>query len=128
MNDLKIIAKTEDQGLGTVSAIRVIVSISGDIDAYHSPKLKEEMEKYLTGEAKEILLDLSDVPYIDSAGLGTLVSILRETRNFKKGLKLIGLRPNIKRIFEMTRLDKIFDIFDTIEESKVKTPKSGGYY
>jgi len=110
MNDLKFHSISEENNS--------IISVSGDIDAYHSPKLKEEMEKYIKGEAKNIILDLTDVPYIDSAGLGTLVSILRESRNYKKELKLVGLRKNIKRIFEMTRLDKIFLIFDTIEESK----------
>lgn len=94
----------------------VVVSISGDIDAYHSPKLKENLEEHIKGESPLVLLDLSMVPYIDSAGLGTLVSILREARNHKKALKLIGLRQNIKRIFEMTRLDKIFTIADTVEE------------
>ena len=77
---------------------------------------------------QDIALDLSDVPYIDSAGLGTLVSILRETRNAKKALKLVGLRQNIKRIFEMTRLDKIFDVYDTLEESAVGNKRVGGSY
>ena len=109
MNDLKFVSNKEGES--------VIITITGDIDAYHSAKLKEEMSNYIKTDESSIILDLSNVPYIDSAGLGTLVSILRETRNIKKSLKLIGLRPNIKRIFEMTRLDKIFAIFDTIEES-----------
>ncbi len=120
MNDLKIQSKTEEN--------RIILFISGDIDAYHSPKLKEEMEPFINGEMRDISLDLSDVPYIDSAGLGTLVSILRETRNGKKSLKLIGLRQNIKRIFEMTRLDKIFEVYDTLEESALASKKVGGSY
>jgi anti-sigma B factor antagonist len=63
-------------------------------------------------------MDFQEVPYIDSAGLGTLVSILREVRNYQKELKIVGLRKNIKRIFEMTRLDNIFNIYDTIEEAE----------
>lgn len=110
MNDLRF--EEKEKGMQTV------VSIAGDIDAYHSPRLKEELEKYIKGDTAEIILDISEVPYIDSAGLGTLVSILRETRTHKKNLKLVGLRQNIKRIFEMTRLDKIFEIFDTVDESK----------
>jgi len=95
-----------------------IIKISGDIDAYHSPKLKEQMEEVVKGDLKMIILDFSEVPYIDSAGLGTLVSILRDTRNYQKELKIAGLRKNIKRIFEMTRLDNIFKIYDTIEEAE----------
>ncbi len=94
----------------------VVVRIIGDIDAYHSPKLKENLEDHIRGDCPTLLLDLSMVPYIDSAGLGTLVSVLRETRNYKKTLKLVGMRQNIRRIFEMTRLDKIFTIMDTMEE------------
>src|SRR6056297_284199 len=110
MNDLKF----ESQKSGNEN---IIVKISGDIDAYHSPKMKEEMEGYIKGDFKNIILDFQGVPYIDSAGLGTLVSILREVRNYQKELKIVALRKNIKRIFEMTRLDNIFNIYDTIEEA-----------
>ncbi len=110
MNDLKF--ETQD------SDGKNIVRISGDIDAYHSPKLKEKMEELIKSDSKILILEFSEVPYIDSAGLGTLVSVLRETRNYQKELKIVGLRKNIKRIFEMTRLDNIFEIYDTIEEAK----------
>ncbi len=111
MNDLKF----ESRKSGNEN---IVVKISGDIDAYHSPKMKEEMEGYIKGDFKNIILDFQEVPYIDSAGLGTLVSILREVRNYQKELKIVGLRKNIKRIFEMTRLDNIFNIYDTIEEAE----------
>src|SRR6056297_1499921 len=101
MNDLKF--ETQD------SDGKNIVRISGDIDAYHSPKLKEKMEELIKSDSKILILEFSEVPYIDSAGLGTLVSVLRETRNYQKELKIVGLRKNIKRIFEMTRLDNIFE-------------------
>jgi len=112
MNELKF----DSQQSG--SANTTIIKISGDIDAYHSPKLKEKMEETVKGGFKTIILEFSEVPYIDSAGLGTLVSVLREIRNYQKELKLVGLRKNIKRIFEMTRLDNIFNIYDTIEEAE----------
>ena len=110
MNDLKFESQESDG--------KNIVRISGDIDAYHSPKLKEKMEELIKSDSKILILEFSEVPYIDSAGLGTLVSVLRETRNYQKELKIVGLRKNIKRIFEMTRLDNIFEIYDTIEEAK----------
>ena len=96
----------------------LIVKVNGDIDAYHSGDFKKSVKEKIKEESfKVMIIDLENVPYIDSAGLGTLVSILRDTRTEGKELRLSGLRQNIKRIFEMTRLDKVFQIYETLEEA-----------
>ncbi|HOJ88981.1 MAG TPA: STAS domain-containing protein [Pseudothermotoga sp.] len=97
---------------------KLICKIEGDFDAYHSADIKkmikEQMEK---SNNTKIVLDMSNVPYIDSAGLGTMVSLLKDARNLDKELILCSLRQNVKRIFEMTRLDKVFKIVDVVEEA-----------
>lgn len=97
---------------------KLICKISGDFDAYHSAEIKktikEQMEK---SNDTKIVLDMSNVPYIDSAGLGTMVSLLKDSRNLNKELVLASLKQNVKRIFEMTRLDKVFRIVDVPEEA-----------
>jgi len=95
---------------------RLIIKVKGDIDAYHSGEFKKGVKEKIVDSNMDVLLLLDDVPYIDSAGLGTLVSILRDIRTQGKELFLVGLKNNIKKIFEMTRLDKVFKIYDTIEE------------
>ncbi len=97
---------------------KMICKINGDIDAYHSAEvkktLKEEMEKT---SAEKVVLDMSEVPYVDSAGLGIMVALLKISRSLNKELILASLKQNVRRIFEMTRLDKVFRIVDTVEEA-----------
>lgn len=76
-----------------------------------SGTLGKRFEKYLSLGAKGIALDMSEVDFIDSSFLGTLIAILKEAEG--KGIKFIifGLSPNVMTIFNLTRLDKIIDIF-----------------
>ncbi|AEH50413.1 STAS domain-containing protein [Pseudothermotoga thermarum] len=96
---------------------KLVCRINGDIDAYHSADvkkaIKDELEKT---SAMTVILDMSQVPYVDSAGLGTMVALLKVARTLNKELVLASLRQNVKRVFEMTRLDKVFKITDTVEE------------
>ncbi|MCD6448925.1 MAG: STAS domain-containing protein [Thermotogaceae bacterium] len=97
---------------------KLVVIIEGDIDAYHSAEFKKTIkEKIATCSGATMVLDFSSVSYIDSAGLGSLVAILKEARNSGKNVVLSSLKPGVKRIFEMTRLDKVFKIVDTPEEA-----------
>ncbi len=109
MNDMKI-NFTQERG-------KLIVSVSGDIDAYHSGDFKKTIrEKLGSVDADTVVLDMSNVAYIDSAGLGSLVALLKDVRTKGKEFVLASLKPNVKRIFEMTRLDRVFKIVDTLEE------------
>ncbi|HEW92491.1 MAG TPA: anti-sigma factor antagonist [Thermotogaceae bacterium] len=94
----------------------LIVRVKGDIDAYHSGEFKKNVKEKIGNISGDVILVLDEVPYIDSAGLGTLVSILRDVRTQGRELFLVGLKKNIRKIFEMTRLDRVFKIHENIEE------------
>ncbi|KAF2956160.1 STAS domain-containing protein [Marinitoga sp. 38H-ov] len=94
-----------------------LIKVDGEIDAYHSATFKQKSkEKLSSADYSKYVIDMSYVSYIDSAGLGAVVSLLKEARNLKKELILVGLQPQVRKIFEMTKLDKIVKIVDTIEE------------
>ncbi|WGS63974.1 STAS domain-containing protein [Marinitoga aeolica] len=94
-----------------------LIKVEGEIDAYHSATFKQKTKEKLTELSyTKYVIDMSLVSYIDSAGLGAIVSLLKESRNLKKELVLVGLQPQVRKIFEMTKLDKIVKIVDTIEE------------
>jgi anti-sigma B factor antagonist len=64
-----------------------------------------------------VLLDLSDVDFIDSSGLGSLLSCLR-TMNAKEGdLRLFGMRKPVQAMFELVRMHRLFAIYDTEDEA-----------
>lgn len=95
----------------------IIAKVFGDIDAYHSADVKKEIrEKMLNSDKDKVIIDLSEVDYIDSAGLGSLVAILKDARLNNKALYLMAPKQAVMRVFEMTRLDKVFSIISSISE------------
>jgi anti-sigma B factor antagonist len=98
------------------SAGGVIFDITGDIDLAHSPA----MRKVLLVEIKEkrtpkVLLNLKNVRYIDSSGIATLVEGLKASRDNGSRMILFGLNPSVREVMELSRLQKIFEIYDTEE-------------
>jgi len=90
----------------------LIVDVAGDLDARSAGDLKLTLNEKIEGGKVWILLNLSEVPYMDSAGLGVLVSGLKNTNRQNGDLRLWGLQPDVRNIFELTRLNKVFQIFD----------------
>jgi anti-sigma B factor antagonist len=96
----------------------VILDISGDIDLAHSPA----MRKALLGEIKEkhtpiVFLNLKNVRYIDSSGIASLVEGLKASRDSGARLVLYGLSPSVREVMELSRLQKIFEIYDSEEQA-----------
>jgi len=88
------------------------------LDAHNSGELKSEMQKLYEGGAKNILVDLKDVRFIDSSGLGALVSGFKNAISHQGNLKLSSLQPQVKSMFELTRLHRVFEIFASASEAQ----------
>ena len=86
-------------------------------DAHNSGDLKSEMQKLFEEGNKNILVDLKDVRFIDSSGLGALVSGFKNAISHQGSLKLSGLQPQVKSMFELTRLHRVFEIFASTSEA-----------
>ena len=96
----------------------VILDLSGDIDLAHSPA----MRKALLGEIKErhsrkVSLNLKNVRYIDSSGIASLVEGLKASRDQGARLVLYSLSPAVREVMELSRLQKIFEIYDNEEQA-----------
>ena len=87
------------------------------LDAHNSEELKAEMNRLFASGAKEIIVDLKDVRFIDSSGLGVLVSGFKNASTRQGSLRLAGLQTQVKSMFELTRLHRVFDIFQTVDEA-----------
>ncbi|MBU0899026.1 MAG: STAS domain-containing protein [Nanoarchaeota archaeon] len=98
----------------------LIIDVSGDVDATNSQSLKTKIHEEIEDNKAKILINLSEVPYMDSAGLGLLVSCLKRANQHFSDLKLFGLREEVKSVFTLTRLDKVFQIFED-EETALKS-------
>ncbi|WP_163652219.1 STAS domain-containing protein [Listeria sp. PSOL-1] len=84
--------------------------IRGEIDAYTAPKLKENLEKYQEEKDFELRVDLADVGYMDSTGLGVFVGMYKCLRANNSELILVGLPERLYRLFEITGLSDIIEI------------------
>ena len=97
----------------------LVFQVNGEINISTSPELKKQFEKQ---PSKKVVVDLEKVSYIDSSGLATLVEILKRTKSQGGSLGLSGMSDKVKSLFEITKLDKLFLIFDNQDEavSRVK--------
>jgi anti-sigma B factor antagonist len=82
-----------------------------------SSKLKEELLAKIEDGSQNIIVDLSSSDFVDSSFLGALVAGLKKATMKSGDLKIIGLQAPVRAMFELTRLYRIFDIFDTQEEA-----------
>jgi anti-sigma B factor antagonist len=94
-----------------------IISVQGEIDVYTSPRVKETINELIEKENYNLIINLEEVRYIDSTGLGVLIGALKKVREHNGSINLICTNPQIKKIFNITGLVKIFGIFKNEEEA-----------
>lgn len=94
-----------------------ICRVDGEIDITSSPGMKKAFDKLIATKAPKMVIELSQVTYIDSSGLATLVEILKGMRSYGGKMRLAGMSPKIKSLFEITKLDKLFEIMASEEEA-----------
>ncbi|RII31472.1 MAG: anti-anti-sigma factor [Geobacter sp.] len=104
--------KTEANG-----KLMVIFVREERLDAHNSEELKTEMNHLFETGTKDILIDLKEVRFIDSSGLGVLVSGFKNASTRQGSLRLCGLQNQVRSMFELTRLHRVFDIFQTVDEA-----------
>lgn len=94
----------------------VVLRLSGSLEVDLQPHLLNALQS-VTLKENDVALDFAEVTFIDSSCLGVLVSMARSLRAKNGDIKLARLSDDMKSIFQITRLDKIFDIFDSVEDT-----------
>lgn len=98
----------------------VIITVEEErMDAHNSGNLKERMLQLFDEGKCQLVIDLTTVRFIDSSGLGALVSGFKNASARDGSLKLCCLQPQVRSMFELTRLHRVFEIFTTLEEALV---------
>ena len=88
----------------------VVLSIRGSVDASNADQLRSALLEAAETGGSRLVVDMEGVPFIDSSGLGTLVYVFKTLRVREGDLRLASMRPAVSRIFELTRLDRVFMI------------------
>ncbi len=93
------------------------VEVQGEIDVYTSPRVKETINELIEKGHYQLVINLEGVRYIDSTGLGVLIGALKKVREHNGRILLVCTNPQIKKIFNITGLVKIFEIFKDEDEA-----------
>jgi anti-sigma B factor antagonist len=95
-----------------------VVDVIGDIDLYNSPEVRKVLLETLRDKrAPRVIVNLKDVRYIDSSGVASLVEGLKVSRNLNSRFMLYGLSPAAREVLELSRLIKVFEVFDNEEQA-----------
>lgn len=93
-----------------------IIEVSGDIDLYSSPQVRQNILDTLAKKTiTRVIVNLMGVKYIDSSGVASLVEGLQLSRKSQVRFSLCGLNKAPKQVLELTRLIKVFEIFENLE-------------
>ena len=95
----------------------VVVEVDGQLIVGNRQELKQKVLDALEAGSKKFLIDFSKTGYIDSSGLGVLVSLSKKIRDEGGDLRLAGLNDDLKTLFELTKLDTLFAITDSAAEA-----------
>mgnify|MGYP001594051840 CR=1 FL=1 len=94
-----------------------VLEINGEIDFHSSRELRGKFQEVLDKKCSKLLVNLKKVSYIDSSGLATFVEALQRMKRGGGRLVLAGLAPAVRGVFEIAKLDSIFDLSDSEEKA-----------
>lgn len=87
-----------------------VVYVSGEIDIYTSQQFKEKLYQIVDNSSNDLTIDCSGLNYMDSTGLGIFVGALKKTKSADRNIHIRNLKDNIKKLFVITGLDRLFII------------------
>lgn len=92
-----------------------VMRLDGRLDAAAAPKVQKSLEEALAQGRAHLAVDLERVSFIDSTGLGTLVSGLKASRRAEGNLRLVAPGVQVRKLLRLTTLDRVFTVSETLE-------------
>lgn len=94
-----------------------VLAVAGEIDVYTAPKLREQLLELAHAGRTTVVADLTDVSFVDSTGLGVLVSGMKRFREAGGDLRLVVTQPQILKVLEITGLTQVFTVRATADQA-----------
>jgi len=98
----------------------VVLQLKGNLDALTAPELRPTIDELVSNRKTQVVFDLHGLTLIDSSGVGAIVSLFKRVRLLGGDVKIACLTNQPKEIFRLLRLDRAFDLFETVEEAAAK--------
>ena len=98
-------------------ASHAVVDVSGEIDVYTAPKLREKLIELVSEGTYDMVVNLEGVDFLDSTGLGVLVGALKRVKAHDGSLSIVCTQDKILKIFKITGLTKVFPIHSSVDEA-----------
>jgi anti-sigma B factor antagonist len=106
----------------TLGAGTALIELEGQVDLHTAPQLKEQLSACLDEGATQVIVDLSQATFIDSMTLGVLLGAVKRLRPQGGVLRIVCTDPSIRKIFEITLLDRVFAIDASRDEALANLP------
>jgi anti-sigma B factor antagonist len=103
-----------------------VLAVRGEADLHSAPRLRDAIATAIDDGAQELVLDLSETTFVDSMTLGVLLGTMKRLRARGGYLRLVVPKAEIRRIFEITQLDRVLSLYDTREEAVGAAAASDG--
>lgn len=87
-----------------------LISLKGDLDIYATQAFKKDVQALTQVQAMDLVMDASDLDYLDSMGIGILMAIYNDQEDQGYGVRIQNLKPHIHKLFVITELDELFQI------------------
>ena len=94
-----------------------IIDVLGEMDLYNSYKLKELLMKMIEKKIEKFIINMEEVEYIDSSGIGALIYITSTIKKMNLHLSITNVRGSVKKVIELTKLSGFFPILPNLEEA-----------
>lgn len=94
-----------------------VLEVSGEVDIYTAPKLREKLVELVEGGSPRIVVDLEGVGFMDSTGLGSLVAGLKRVKEREGEMALVCTRDPVLKVLGITGLDRVFEIHESVPQA-----------
>jgi anti-sigma B factor antagonist len=108
-------------------AEHTVLEVGGEVDVYTAPRLRERLVELVDGGARDVVVDLGRVDFLDSTGLGVLVGALKRLRAAGGTFGLVCSKEPLLKIFRITALDQVFPIFTSVDEATASVGRDAGH-
>jgi anti-sigma B factor antagonist len=109
--EMEFTVSTREEGPFTV------VEVGGEVDVYTAPRLREAVVTAIDTGSTRMVIDVENVEFLDSTGVGVLVGALKKVRSSGGTLDIVCTQPRLLKIFDITGLDKVFGLHTSVAEA-----------